>query len=186
MRRAGFSAAQIEDRRRELRPDPKINSAYYRVFGTADGAIAVGAASPLARDRLFAYAGIDLDLLETAPEAVFARLTGLFVTRTSQEWLDQLRAIDVPVDRVRHFEELLFDAHVEAEELVVDIEHPTVGKYRALGSPIRLSGTPMRPGKPSPTFAADSELVLDELGYSLAQRQALLASGAVVSSGGND
>jgi crotonobetainyl-CoA:carnitine CoA-transferase CaiB-like acyl-CoA transferase len=46
-----------------------------------------------------------------------------------------------------------------------DIDHPEYGKVKMMGSPIRMSDTPVVPGRISPELGADTELLLVELGY---------------------
>ena len=75
---------------------------------------------------------------------------------------------------------MLFDPHVEAEQLVADYDHPVVGRYRALAAPVRMSATPFDRRQASPSFAADTCAVLAELGFDDDAVTALCTSGAVV------
>ena len=57
---------------------------------------------------------------------------------------------------------------VEGEQLAArrwlqEIEHPVIGRYRAPGFPMRLSGTPMRVRRPAPLLDQHRQEVLDEL-----------------------
>ncbi|MHA6616344.1 CaiB/BaiF CoA transferase family protein [Pseudonocardia sp. DLS-67] len=180
LRAAGAGLAEIERVRRALRPDAPIHTAHYRTFRTADGAIAVGAGSPSARARLAEVTGLDEDALQTDPDASRAGLAALLVTRTSAEWIADLRAREVPVAEVRHVDEMLFDPHLEAEGLVADHDHESVGRYRGLGAPLRMSGTPFAAGAASPPFARHTNALLTELGFDDAEAAALRDCGAVV------
>lgn len=179
LRRANASHAEVEQVRRRMRPDRPTHTAHYRVFRTADGDIALGAGSPAARRRLAALTGLDVTLAETDPDRFGSTLAGLLRERSSAHWLDLLREQDVPVALVRHVDEMLFDPQVVAEELVADYDHPVVGRYRALASPIRLSATPMDRRQASPSFAADTCAVLSGLGFDADAVAGLLAGGAV-------
>jgi crotonobetainyl-CoA:carnitine CoA-transferase CaiB-like acyl-CoA transferase len=86
----------------------------------------------------------------------------------------------VPVAEVRHVEEMLFDPHLEAEGLVADYDHETVGRYRALGAPLRMSATPFAAGAASPPFARHTTALLAELGFDDAEATALRDCGAIV------
>jgi CoA:oxalate CoA-transferase len=191
--RAGFIADELPRLRRERAGRDAINAtraahqsdrlthtAHYRVFGTADGAIAVGAGSPPTQVRLAEVVGLPIEQLRGDPDLVRRRLAELLATRPSAEWVSELRAVSVPCAQVRALDEVLTDPHVEAEGLVADIDHPTMGRYRALGNPIRFSGTPSTPTRPSPAFAAHTSAVLHELGYTPAEVDALARAGAVV------
>lgn len=182
LRSAGASMEKIEIRRRAMRPDPPVNTTYYRVFPTKDGAVAVGAASPVARERLFKLTDVTDELLATDPDQLHRRLLKFFGSLPSESAVAMLRAEGIPAEKVRHFEEMLFDPQVEAEGLVADIDHYAVGRYRALGVPIQLSGTPMRASTGSPPFAAHTRSILDELGYGDAEIDCLLTEDAVKAS----
>jgi formyl-CoA transferase len=114
------------------------------------------------------------------PNTVRRRLAELLATRPSGAWLDALRDAEVPCAEVRALDEVLTDPHVEAEGLVADIEHPVIGPYRALGAPIRFSGTPATTTRPSPAFAADTAAVLHELGFTDDEIDWLARDGAAV------
>ncbi|OLM18476.1 MULTISPECIES: CoA transferase [unclassified Pseudonocardia] len=180
LRRAGAGRDRIAAAREAHQPDRLTLTGHYRVFGTADGAIAVGAGSPPTQERLAAIAGMPVDRLRTGTEAVRADLAALFVTRDSAEWVTRLREVAIPCAVVRALDEVLTDPHVEAEGLVADVEHPAIGRYRGLGAPIRFGGTPSEPTRPSPPFAAHTTAVLDELGFTPAEARRLLRSGAAV------
>lgn len=181
LRKEGATGERVESVRRRMRTDPPALAAHYRVFRTADGAVALGAGSPHARRRLIQLTGVDGELLETDPQAFADQLAAALVERTTSEWVDALRAVDVPVAAVRHVEEMFFDEHLEAEGMVADYEHPVVGRYRGLGVPFRMSATPLSGrGRPSPSFAEGTDRILAELGFDTADRDALAGSGAVV------
>ncbi|HEY4421262.1 MAG TPA: CoA transferase [Pseudonocardia sp.] len=191
--RAGFVADELPRLRRERagrdaiaaaraahQVDHLTHTAHYRVFATADGAIAVGAGSPPTQERLAAVAGLPVEELRGDPGTVRRRLDELLATRPSVAWLDALRAADVPCAEVRALDEVLSDSHVEAEGLIADIDHPVIGRYRALGAPIRFSDTPAMTNRPSPAFAADTAAVLQELGFAGHDVDRLARAGAVV------
>lgn len=180
LRREGRTPTEIGARREELRPDKGIHRTAYRVVRTADSYLAVGAGSPQARLRFFEACGVPYDDDPARSDELRAALDAALVARPTAHWLSVLAAADVPVAEVRHVEELLFDEHVAAEGLVVEVDHEVVGRYRTLGAPIRLSATPFVADRPSPTFARHTRAVLTELGYGPDEVEALLASGAAV------
>lgn len=179
LRRQGADHAAIEEVRRSMRPDAPTHTAHYRVFRTWDGSVALGAGSPLARHRLAEATGLDGTLADWAPEEFGTQLAEVLMTRTSTEWVELLRASDVPVAEVRHLEEMLFDPHVEAEGLVADYEHETVGRYRGLGVPMSMSATPLHASAASPPFARHTTPILAELGFDEDEIAGLLDANAV-------
>jgi crotonobetainyl-CoA:carnitine CoA-transferase CaiB-like acyl-CoA transferase len=183
MRRAGATPTEIGRRREEMRPDKGIHRNAYRVVRTADSYVAVGAGSRQARERFFEIAGVD-DVDDPArADEVTARLDAAIAAHPTDHWVAQLQAAGVPVAEVRHVEELLFDEHVSAEGLIVEVEHELVGRYRAFGAPIRLSATPFDAGGPSPRFARQTRAVLQELGYTDDEIGELATAGVIVVKG---
>ena len=53
-----------------------------------------------------------------------------------------------------------------AREMVVETNHPTLGKLRTLGSPIKLSATPALVGRAAPRLGEHTVEVLREAGFS--------------------
>ncbi|MEO6955843.1 MAG: CoA transferase [Antricoccus sp.] len=179
MRRAGNTRAEVEAERTSHRRDLAGHTAHYRAFATKDGFLAVGAGSPNTRLRLAGVVGIDPTLAIEQPYEFGTKVKEAMGSRTNDDWIAELRAADIPVAPVRHVEEMLFDEHVIAEGLIVEYDHPVVGRFRGLGSPIRMSDTPMGGSPPAPSFAAHTSAVLAEIGYTAAQITALADSGAV-------
>lgn len=180
LRAANAARDVVETERRTLRPDPPQHTAHYRVFRAADGFVAIGAGSPAARARLAQIVGSDPAEIARDAAALGPLLEEAMPGRTTKEWVELLVAAAVPVAEVRHVEEMLFDEHARAEGLIADFEHPTVGSYRGLGTPIRLSETPLVATKPSPQFAFHTVDVLTSLGMSAAAVATLCRSRAVV------
>jgi crotonobetainyl-CoA:carnitine CoA-transferase CaiB-like acyl-CoA transferase len=171
-----WDASRLEQTRSRLRPDPR-NTDFYRVFRTADGTLAIGAGSPDLVRLLIKALDVDPD----APrDRQAAGVEGALAALPSAEAMSLMHSVGIPVSHVLHVEELLRDAHVEAEGLVQDLEHPTAGPYRALGNPIRLSETPFAPTRSSPAFGEHTLQILSELGFSPVEIGSLIDAGAAV------
>ncbi len=67
--------------------------------------------------------------------------------------------------------------------MVVEFEQPGVGPVRQLANPVKLSGSPALEPRPAPGIGADTEDVLSEAGFSGAEVEALLESGAAAGPG---
>jgi crotonobetainyl-CoA:carnitine CoA-transferase CaiB-like acyl-CoA transferase len=50
--------------------------------------------------------------------------------------------------------------------MVVNVEHPTLGRTRALGSPVKFSETPAHAGRRAPLLGEHTRDVLREAGFS--------------------
>jgi formyl-CoA transferase/CoA:oxalate CoA-transferase len=89
-----------------------------------------------------------------------------FAERTTDEWVNELSARQVPVAPVQSVAEALAMRQVQAREMVVQLEHPVYGTYRAVGNPIKISGSGPQPLAPAPTTGQDTGEVLGGLGLS--------------------
>jgi CoA:oxalate CoA-transferase len=114
-------------------------------------------------------------LFEGAPFLIFpprntqviAMFKEIFATKTRDEWIELLRSEDIPCAPAQTVEKFLDDPQVLANEMVVEMEQPGLGKVRQMGVPVRLSQFPGRIKCPSPEQGEHTEEVLaDLLGYS--------------------
>jgi crotonobetainyl-CoA:carnitine CoA-transferase CaiB-like acyl-CoA transferase len=155
--------------------------ACYLPYECADGWVSCGALEPKFWQAF--CAGVERpDLLEHQ----FARpgseghvaIAEVFRTRTKAEWAAFNDQHDCCVEPVLDLDEALSSELVEAREMVVEAEQPGIGAVRLLGSPVKLSRTPADPTRPAPALGEHTEDVLREAGFSEAELEALLASGA--------
>jgi formyl-CoA transferase len=98
--------------------------------------------------------------------------------RGALEW-EQLFGERVPCAAVRPIEDMFEHPQVLAEDLVATLDHPLVGRYRAMKEPIKFTGTPGPTPTPAPTFGQHSDEILIGCGYS-AEEIALLRQRGVV------
>lgn len=89
----------------------------------------------------------------------------IFATRTSDEWLRTLLEADVPCGPILDRTAVPFQEQVIANEMMVPVDHPVVGKTRIMGVPIKLSETPSVPLTAAPTLGQHTAEILGELGY---------------------
>jgi crotonobetainyl-CoA:carnitine CoA-transferase CaiB-like acyl-CoA transferase len=123
----------------------------YQTFDTADGTIALGVGNDGQWQRLCKTIGraelAQDERFRSNPDRVRNRpalqsiLGSVFVTRSTEEWVRDLRGATIPVSAVRSIPEVLNDPQVVAREMVVTIDHPTIGEVRLLGIPFKFSDT---------------------------------------------
>ncbi|MGW4368512.1 CaiB/BaiF CoA transferase family protein [Nocardia takedensis] len=94
-------------------------------------------------------------------DTVYARLAETFAQRTNAEWLELLRALEIPAAAVRSLDDLFDDAHLAAVGFFQSVDSPH-GPLRFPGPPVRFSRTPGRIAGPPPRLGADTEAVLAE------------------------
>jgi len=71
------------------------------------------------------------------------------------------------------------DPQVVAREMVVETEHPTLGRLKTLGSPIKMSATPPVVSRRAPMLGEHTDEVLAEAGFGSGEIAAFRQSGAV-------
>jgi formyl-CoA transferase len=85
-----------------------------------------------------------------------------------------LEKAGVPCAPIQDFGQVFGDPVLNARDYFWDAPHPTAGKVRQLGSPMRLSRTPVRRDRAAPLLGEDSGALLAELGYAPAEIKSLL------------
>ena len=164
-------------------------SAPYQAIECADGYVTVGAAN----DRLFARLCAALGHPEWARDPAFAddaarvknrlalaeRIQEVTRTASREHWLARFEADGVPCGPINTYADALADEQIVAREMVVETDHPTLGRLRTLGAPVKLSRTPLTTGRPAPVLGQHTREVLGEVGYTDAEVSELRAAGVV-------
>ena len=97
-------------------------------------------------------------------------LQGVFLQKTSDEWLKLLGEAEIPSGPINTIDRVLADPQVLAREMVLEMEHPSTGKYKVIGSPMKLSETPVQYRIPPPLLGEHTaEVLRDILGYTQAE-----------------
>ena len=161
----------------------------YQAIHCSDGYITLGAAN----DRLFTRLCRLLGHTEWAQRPEFANDVSRVANRTAlvtliegitsrssrRHWLDLFDANGIPCGPINNYEEMTQDAQVVARRMVLGTEHPTLGRLRTLGSPLKMSGTPAEPGRRAPLLGEHTTDVLRQAGYTDAEIAVLRGKGAL-------
>lgn len=102
-----------------------------------------------------------------------------FAERTKAELTEIFNAHKIPNAPVNTIPELLEDPQLEARDMLIEMEDPGIGKYKATGNPMKLSMTPPVVEKPAQLLGASTDAVLSELGYSEADIETFRANGII-------
>jgi hypothetical protein len=145
----------------------------YGVFASSDGYLAL-AFPPLGK----LAAIIDAPLLATMNDQTdtFTRRDEIFAitrdrlkTQTNGHWLTAFDAQDIWAAPVLGYADVLADPQIAHNGTFVEYEHPTEGRVKTPGFPIRFSKTPSRVERGAPITGQHSRELLRELGLSDAQ-----------------
>jgi crotonobetainyl-CoA:carnitine CoA-transferase CaiB-like acyl-CoA transferase len=123
------------------------------------------------------HAGMAARLREA--DIVYGELKTVIERRTTAEWLETCRRIDVPVAEVPTIDEIVADPALHHGVIRID-EHPVIGEYRVIRSPIVYYDTPLGEHvRPAPLIGADAAEVLREVGMSDDEIHQMIADGAL-------
>ena len=100
-------------------------------------------------------------------------------TKSTAEWLERLRANEVPCAPVLSREEVLRDAQVVANQLIVESAHPHAGPMRQPRPAARFERTPASLSRFAPLLGEHTEEVLAEAGVAASELSALRAHGVI-------
>ena len=164
-------------------------SAPYQAIRCSDGFITLGAAN----DRLFERLATVLGHLEWCEDARFSsdarrvenrsilaeEIEKVTMCETRSHWLATLEAEEIPCGPINAYQDVMKDPHVQAREMVIETDHPNLGRINTLGTPIKMSETPLTPGRPAPLLGQHTDEVLQQAGYSTEELIAFRNDGAI-------
>ncbi len=108
-----------------------------------------------------------------------AKVLPFFADKTKAELKEIFNEYKIPNAPVNTIPELLEDPQLEAREMLIEMDDPAVGKYKATGNPMKLSLTPAVIDTPAPLLGQHTDAVLAELGYAEDQIAAFHENGVV-------
>ena len=152
---------------------------YYGVYETRDGKyITIGCLEPHFWEKLCRFLGKEeyvpyhfaLEHTFHKPEGekwdeIRSSLKQIFLTKTRDEWFELLIRNDVPAGKVYTPDEVFGDPQVLHRQMVIEVEHPTLGKIKQVGIAPKLSSTPGKVRSLSPLPGEHTDEILRELGY---------------------
>ncbi|MBS4534435.1 CoA transferase [Clostridium sp. D2Q-14] len=144
----------------------------FEPFETSDGEIVIAAGNDNLFRKLFKVFGkeevADDEKFKTNPlrNENYDELRPLIVEetkkKTTKEWQKLLDDAGVPNGPINNIEMLVNDPQVQEREMVVEVEHPTAGKIKIPGVPIKMSETQGRIEKPAPVLGEHTEEILKD------------------------
>ncbi|WP_281975844.1 CaiB/BaiF CoA transferase family protein [Halobacillus litoralis] len=148
----------------------------YQTFHTKDGemVIAVG------NDKQFASLCEIIGQPELAHEPRFQSNSGrvanrkelssllqeAFTKETTAMWKKKCQKRSIPFGPIQHLDELRSDDQLQARDMFVTAHHPKAGEIGMIGSPLKLSRTPVQMKTHPPEPSEHTDEILLALGYS--------------------
>ncbi|MDW9541900.1 CoA transferase [Sinorhizobium meliloti] len=155
----------------------------YGAFATSDGFIIVAfpklkTLGEVIGEESFMTMDDEVDTW-TRRDEIFAKTREKLKTKSSEEWLARLRAADIWCGPVYGYADLVEDAQIKHNGTFVEYDHPTEGRVKTPGFPIKFSKTPSTVNRGAPVVGQHTREILKDAGYDDARIAALEAAGAV-------
>ncbi len=153
---------------------PLLSDLIYDLTLTKDGALTISASTDA--QRLGVYRALDREDLAADPRfaslelmlanmAEYRAILGeAFAAFETDELLDRLRANDVPCAKCLSRDEVVEDVQLAANGTLQIVDHPHMGRLRAVTSPAKFGGKRLAPASPSPGHGEHTVAVFEGLG----------------------
>jgi crotonobetainyl-CoA:carnitine CoA-transferase CaiB-like acyl-CoA transferase len=102
-------------------------------------------------------------------EKVVAFLAPIFLTRSREKWCERLLAFEVPHSAVLSSEEVLRSDQIRHLEMEIAADHPEMGKFRTIRSPVSFDGERSLEVRPPPVLGEHDDELLGPAGSEAAE-----------------
>ncbi|MFG1398650.1 CaiB/BaiF CoA transferase family protein [Roseixanthobacter pseudopolyaromaticivorans] len=111
-------------------------------------------------------------------EALIEELEKVFVTRTSEDWVESLLAVGIPAGPMYSYPQAFESTHGQHRNMRMEVPHPIEGTVPNIGFAVKLQGTPQQVRLHPPLLGEHTEAILGELGVVGEAVDALRTGGA--------
>ncbi len=150
----------------------QVDDAWKRFAGLVSGQ--TGNPAFAADTRFHTAAGRNEHRLEILPV-----VRAWVASRTVAEVLAALDAVDVPCAKVQRIDEVLADPQIRARGMVVEQEHPVLGKVKLPNLPFHFSACDTTQTVPAPLMGQHNRKIATELGYAATDIDAMVRDGVL-------
>jgi crotonobetainyl-CoA:carnitine CoA-transferase CaiB-like acyl-CoA transferase len=116
----------------------------YGLFHTADAPIQIACGNQRQWEGLASLLGIDDDRFGSNRErvahrdAMVALIEQALVSDAAESWLQRLAELGIPAGKVRTLDDVYTWDQTLSQGLLIDVEHPTLGRVQLPGPPLRF------------------------------------------------
>jgi crotonobetainyl-CoA:carnitine CoA-transferase CaiB-like acyl-CoA transferase len=166
---------------------------YYQTYETSDGKlISVGCVEPwfwenlckaIDRDDLKGFSFTPEHFLQPQLDEKWQKaaeeVKKVFLTKTRDEWFEILCKHDAPAGKVYEIDEIFTDPQLLHRKMLLEFDHPKLGKVRQPGIALKLSQTPGSVRSMAPYSGENTDEVMKSLGYTTQDIESLRKANAI-------
>jgi crotonobetainyl-CoA:carnitine CoA-transferase CaiB-like acyl-CoA transferase len=153
---------------------PRVINPFRKPFATKDGYVGLLPYTDAQWDAFFKAVGLGPGVsadprfadfasrLKNARE-LYAMVAAAVATKTTQEWLDTLQPLSIPIVKMNRLEDLETDLHLAAVGMFRRYKHPHVGIYNSIRPPVKFSKTPANIYRHPPLLGEHTAEVVEEI-----------------------
>ena len=164
-------------------------STVYGVFPASDGNVVIAAQVDDAWKRLAKLIGggalaadtrfHDPDGRNTNREEILWKIKAWTTARTVKDCTAALDAAEVPCAPVQNIDAVLADPQVKARNMIIEQEHPVLGRVRLANIPFKFSDCDVTPRSVAPLMGQHNREIAANLGFSGAEIDAMVNDGVL-------
>ncbi|MFW1745602.1 CaiB/BaiF CoA transferase family protein [Acinetobacter guillouiae] len=95
-------------------------------------------------------------------QELVALLSEYFLSNTAKHWVDAIHAMKVPVGVINSVADALDEPQIQYRKMVVNIPHTDNPDFNVIGSPIKMTGTPVEYRNAPPRLGEHTKAILEE------------------------
>ncbi|MCF0266159.1 MULTISPECIES: CaiB/BaiF CoA transferase family protein [Acinetobacter] len=95
-------------------------------------------------------------------QELVALLSEYFLSNTAKHWVDAIHAVKVPVGVINSVADALDEPQIQYRKMVVNIPHTDNPDFNVIGSPIKMTGTPVEYRNAPPRLGEHTKAILEE------------------------